>query len=85
MEILNFFTKFGALLVKAATDDSEFGDYLFTHPEDISHIRKIYDERKYQIVSVHELENGSSYVDMTTPCDFGNQPYKYGYFILNRP
>lgn len=48
-------------------------------------LKDAHDERKYQIVSVHELENGSSYVDMTTPCDFGNQPYKYGYFILNRP
>jgi hypothetical protein len=87
MKIMNktkFFEKFGGLLVEASTDNYEYGNYLFLHPEEID-IVKQFDENTHQIVSVHETENEEDFVDMTTPCDFGTQPHKYGYFVIQRP
>ena len=44
---------------------------------------KKFEEEGLQIVSVHETEDGDDFVDISQPCDFGNQPFKYGYFALN--
>jgi hypothetical protein len=79
-----FFEKFGELLVKADNDNVEFGDYLFLHPEDVERV-KSFDDDKHQIVSVHESENGNL-VDMESPCSIGdNNPFKYGYYVIEKP
>ena len=84
MNKTDFFEKYGSLLVKSTFDDSEFGDYLFTYPEDIDKVLE-YNNEQHQIVSVHELYEQDDYIDMTIPCDFGYQPYKYGYYVLRKP
>jgi len=84
MDKTKFFEKFGGLLVKASNDDVEYGDYLFLHPEEIDIVKK-FDNESHQIVSVHETEDNEDFVDMSNPCDFGTQPYKYGYFVIKRP
>lgn len=71
-------------MINSTEDSGEYGDYLFLHPQEIE-ILQHYDPQNYQIVSVHETENGEDDVDMSIPCDFGNQPYKYGYFVIQRP
>jgi len=79
-----FFSKYGGLLVKSTDDSGEYGDHLFLHPEEIELVQE-YDPNHFQIVSVHETEDNQDHVDMTIPCDYGNQPYKYGYFVIKRP
>jgi hypothetical protein len=36
-----------------------------------------------KIVAVHETEDGEDFVDVSQPCDFGTQPFKYGYYAVN--
>ena len=83
MNKTNFFRKYGGLLVRADEDNCEFGDFLFLHPEDIDRVKE-FDNEEHQIVSVHETEDEEDFVDMGD-IDFGNQPFKYGYFVLKRP
>lgn len=54
---------------------------LLLHPEDIP-LAKELEEKGYTIVSVDETEDGEDCVNFTKPCDYGNQPYKYGYFAI---
>ena len=75
-----FFQQYGGGLVKADEDNAEYGDFLFLHPEEIDRVKE-YDNEDYKIVSVHETEDEDDFVDMG-PVDYGNQPYKYGYFVL---
>lgn len=72
------------MLVKSREDSTEFGDFLFLHPEEIDKVKQ-YDNDRHQIVSVFEDESEHDYVDLTSPCDFGEQPFKYGYFIIAKP
>ncbi len=81
MNKTEFFEKYGVNLVVSCTDSPEFGDYLFLHPEEID-IVKQYDNNKFQVVSVHETEDGNDFIDLTEPCDFGEQHHKYGYFVI---
>jgi hypothetical protein len=83
MNKTKFFSKYSDRLVRSTEDSGEYGDFLFLHPEEIELVKQ-YDSEKYQVVSVHETEDQQDFVDMSTPCDFGTQPYKYGYFVLER-
>jgi len=79
-----FFSKYGGQLVKSTDDSGEYGDYLFLHPEEIDVVKQ-YNPNKFQVVSVHETEDTEDHVDVTIPCDYGSQPFKYGYFVIQRP
>jgi hypothetical protein len=78
-----FFEIHGGGLVVAELDSTEYGDFLFLHPEEISKVQE-FDTNEYQVVSVHETEDGEDIVDMGE-VDYGNQPFKYGYFVFQRP
>lgn len=77
-----FFQKYGSYLEVVAVDDASYGDHLILHPEEIN-LAKKYQQKGLNIVSVHETENGDDFVDTSQPCDFGEQPYKYGYYAVN--
>jgi len=77
-----FFEKNGGGLIRVAQDDPEYGDFLILHPEEIA-MAKDLEERGFTIVSVHETEDGEDFIDVSQPCDFGNQPFKYGYFATS--
>lgn len=79
----HFFQKFGDRLVIARADDPEYGDFLFLYPEENDIVQE-FDPEQYQVVSVHETDGEDDHVDMSVPCDFGFQPFKYGYFVLLR-
>jgi len=76
----DFFAKYGSRLVKADMDNAEYGDFLFLHPEEIDRVKK-FDVNQYQVVSIHDTEDEEDFVEMDL-IDFGNQPYKYGYFVI---
>ena len=78
-----FFAEYGGDLEIAQEDSAEYGDFLFLHPEEISRVQE-FDTKEYQIVSVHETEDGEDLVDMSE-VDYGSQPFKYGYFVIQRP
>ena len=80
MNKTEFFYKHGSSLVESALDCGEFGNLLFLHPQEIDKVKKY--ESTHQIVSIHETEDGEDFVDVAQPCDFGSQPYKYGYFVI---
>lgn len=77
-----FYQKYGNYLEEVTQDNAEYGDHLILHPEEI-HLAKKYLEEGLTIVSVHETEDGEDFVDVSQPCDFGTQPYKYGYYAVN--
>ena len=77
-----FFEMYGGGLVVAELDNTEYGDYLFLHPEEIDRVKQ-FDTNEYQIVSVHETEDEEDFVD-TSEVDYGNQPFKYGYFVIEK-
>lgn len=77
-----FFKQNGHLLLRVTEDSAEYGDFLILHPEEIA-MAKDLEERGFTIVSVHETEDGEDFVDVSQPCDFGTQPFKYGYFALS--
>ena len=81
MNKTEFFKKYGHQLLKVAEDNSEYGDFLIIHPEEIEKAKQL-EEKGFIIVSVHETEYKGDFVDISQPCDFGNQPFKYGYFAL---
>lgn len=76
-----FFRQYGGSLHKVANDDSQYGDFLILHPEEID-LAKGLEERGLIIVSVHESGDGNEdIVEMEN--DYGNQPFKYGYFAID--
>lgn len=77
-----FFAEYGGDLEIAQEDSPEYGDYLFLHPEEIDRVQQ-FDTKEYQVVSVHETEDGEDFVDMGQ-IDYGSQPYKYGYFVIKK-
>jgi len=77
-----FFEIYGGGLVVAELDNTEYGDYLFLHPEEISKVQE-FNTNEYQVVSVHETEDGEDFVD-TNEVDYDNQPFKYGYFVIEK-
>ena len=77
-----FFAKYGGGLVVAELDNTEYGYFLFLHPEEIDRVKE-FDTEVYQIVSVHETEDEEDFVD-TNEVDYGNQPFKYGYFVIEK-
>ena len=77
-----FFAQYGGGLVIAQEDNPEYGDYLFLHPEEIDKVKE-FDTTEYQVVSVHETEDGEDFVDMNE-IDYGTQPFKYGYFVIQK-
>ena len=79
----DFFQQYGGGLVVADEDNAEYGDFLFLHPEEIDLVQS-FDTEEYQVVSVHETEDGEDIVDMSD-IDYGDQPFKYGYFVLEKP
>ena len=79
-----FFKKYGGALVAITNDDTEYGDFLILHPEE-TEMAKVYESKGCTIVSVHEIENGDDAIDMNQPCDYGNQPFKIGYLVLDKP
>lgn len=82
MNKTEFFAQHGCNLVVAQEDCPEYGDYLFLHPEEIDTVKK-FNEKEYQVVSVYETEDGEDFVDMGQ-IDYGSQPYKYGYFVIEK-
>lgn len=82
MRKTEFFKEYGSYLKEVAQDNAEYGDHLILHPEEVG-LAKKYQEQGFTIVSVHETEDGEDHVDISQPCDFGSQPFKYGYFVLN--
>jgi len=78
-----FFKENAGRLVKFSDDDGEYGDFLILHPEEIDAAKQLQDNG-YTIVSVHETVDGEDYVDISQPCDFGTQPFKYGYFAISK-
>jgi len=82
MNKTKFFKKHGGSLLRVSNDDGQYGDFLILHPEEIDLAKELH-ERGYTIVSVHETEDGEDFVDMSESCDFGNQPFKYGYFAYS--
>jgi hypothetical protein len=77
-----FFEKYGSYLVAVSFDNAEYGDFIILHPEEI-HVAKKYQDQGYSIVSIHDTEDEEDFVDISQPCDFGDQPFKYGYFALD--
>ena len=82
MKNREFFAQHGGDLEIAQEDSAEYGDFLFLHPEEISRVQE-FDTELYQVVSVHETEDGEDFVDMGQ-IDYGSQPYKYGYYIIKK-
>jgi hypothetical protein len=80
MKSVEFFKKYGGLLVKVADDSPEFGDYLILDTE--VELAKKLEADGCTIVSVHEDTDGD-WIDMTLPCDYGNQYHKIGYYAIN--
>lgn len=78
-----FFKEKGGGLFRFRNDDGEYGDFLILHPEEIDAAKQLQD-KGYTIVSVHETEDGEDHVDVSQPCDFGTQPFKYGYFAISK-
>ena len=56
-----FFEIHGGGLVVAELDSTADGDFLFLHPEEISKVQE-FDTNEYQVVSVHETEDGEDIV-----------------------
>jgi len=77
-----FFTKYCDGIVLANKDSIVNDSFLFSHPEEISRVQE-FDTKLYQVVSVHETENNNDYVDIDD-IDYGNQPFKYGYYVIKR-
>ena len=84
MKKTEFFKNYGGALVAITADDAEYGDFLLLHPEEIE-MAKVYESKGCTIVSVHEMEDGDDDIDMNQPCDYGNQPFKIGYLVLDNP
>ena len=82
MKNREFFAQHGGDLEIAQEDSAEYGDFLFLHPEEISRVQE-FDTELYQVVSVHETEDGEDFVDMSE-VDYGSQPFKYGYYIIKK-
>jgi len=81
MDKTEFFAQHGGNLVIAQEDSPEYGDFLFLHPEEIDKVKQ-FDTIGHQVVSVHETE-GEDFIDMGK-VDYGNQPYKYGYYVIKK-
>ena len=85
MRKTEFFEKYGGALVAITADDAQYGDFLLLHPEEIE-MAKVYESKGCTIVSVHEIEEGfDDDIDISQPCDYGNQPFKIGYLVLDNP
>jgi len=82
MNKTQFFAQHGGGLVIAQEDNPEYGDYLFLHPEEIDRVKK-FNAEEYQVVSIHETEDGEDFVDMSE-IDYGTQPFKYGYYVIKK-
>jgi hypothetical protein len=82
MNVTEFFAQHGGDLVVAQEDCPEYGDFLFLHPEEIDRVKE-FNEAEYQVVSVHETEDGKDFVDMSE-IDYGTQPFKYGYYVIKK-
>ena len=82
MNKTEFFAQYGGSLVIAQEDNPEYGDYLFLHPEEIDKVKQ-FNTTEYQVVSVHETEDGEDFVDMSE-IDYGTQPFKYGYYVIEK-
>ena len=63
MKNREFLAQHGGDLEIAQEDSAEYGDFLFLHPEEISRVQE-FDTELYQVVSVHETEDGEDFVDM---------------------
>ena len=77
-----FFKDYGNRLI-TVSNDGEYGDFLILHPEEIDMAKEL-QNKGCVVVSVHETEDDEDYVDITQPCDFGTQPFKYGYFAISK-
>jgi hypothetical protein len=76
-----FFKQHGHELFKVADDCAKYGEFLILHPQEVN-VAKALQEKGYTLVSVHETEDGDNYVDLSENCDFGEQPYKFGYMAI---
>lgn len=76
-----FFKQHGGSLVRISEDNSEYGDFLILHPEEIDYAKKL-EAEGCTIYSVHETEDGEDWIDEV---DYGNQPFKYGYLATHQP
>jgi hypothetical protein len=84
MRKTEFFKNYGGGLVPVTFEDPEYGEYMLLHPEEAS-LAASYERVGYVVVSVHEMEDGDDDIDISQPCDYGNQPFKIGYLVLDNP
>jgi hypothetical protein len=81
MPLLKFKQKYMGMLVRVPNANRlslEEDEHLFDTDKNIN---RYIDNPKYRIVTVHEHHTGD-FVDFTIPPDFGDQPFKIGYYIL---
>jgi hypothetical protein len=81
MKQSEFFKKYSHLLHKVSNDNYEYGEFLILHPEEIQ-IANDLSKKGFDIVSVHESEDGDNNIDFEKPFDYGNQPFKIGYYAI---
>jgi hypothetical protein len=84
MRKTEFFKNYGGGLVPVTFQDPEYGEYMLLHPEEAS-LAESYARGGYVVVSVHEMEDGEDDIDTAQPCDYGRQPFKIGYLVLDNP
>jgi hypothetical protein len=84
MRKTEFFKNYGGGLVPVRPDDAEYGEYMLLHPEETS-LAESYERHGCIVVSVHEMEDGEDDIDTSQPCDYGSQPFKIGYLVLDNP
>jgi hypothetical protein len=84
MRKTEFFKNYGGGLVPVTFQDPEYGEYMLLHPEEAS-LAESYARGGYVVVSVHEMEDGEDDIDTSQPCDYGSQPFKIGYLVLDNP
>jgi hypothetical protein len=84
MRKTEFFKNYGGGLVPVTFQDPEYGEYMLLHPEEAS-LAESYARGGYVVVSVHEMEDGEDDIDTAQPCDYGSQPFKIGYLVLDNP
>jgi len=78
-----FFKTYGPYLHVVFYDNSEFGDFLILHPEEVRIAKKLL-AQGLNLVSVHKNGDEEDLVDVSQPCNFDNQDSKIGYFAIHR-
>ena len=84
MRKTEFFKNYGGGLIPVRPDDAEYGEYMLLHPEEVF-LAQHQENLGCTVVSVHEMEDGDDDIHISQPCDYGTQPFKIGYLVLDNP